>query len=257
MQSIFTGTGTDGSSRCLKKCQTKDPSPCLKDGVKLTTQELYNTSYYFQVGQIAGTHALKGEVKIFPMTDDPERFTSGLVLFMEDARGAVRELTVERSRQNGKFVLVKFKGLDSIDDVERFRGNKLFIDRADAIPLEEGEYYVADLIGLAVYDEVGALLGELTDVIETGANDVYAVRLAETYGRAEKAERADGTGSANHAGSVEDITGAEGIVRADGACGGKRKKTAPEVLLPAIPECILDIDLANRRMTVHVMDGLM
>ena len=217
----------------------------------MTTQELYNTSNYFQVGQIAGTHALKGEVKVFPMTDDPERFTNGLVLFMEDTRGEVRELTVERSRQSGKFVLVKFKGLDSINDVERFRGNKLFIDRADAIPLEEGEYFVADLIGLSVYDEDGVLLGELTDVIETGANDVYAVRLAETYGCAEKEEHADGSGSANHAGS------ADGIARADGAGGGKRKKTAPEVLLPAIPECILEIDLTNRRMTVHVMDGLM
>lgn len=195
--------------------------------------ELHDTSKYFQVGQIAGTHALKGEVKVFPMTDDPERFTNGLVLFMEDTRGTVRELTVERSRQNGKFVLVKFKGLDSINDVERFRGNKLFIDRADAIPLEEGEYFVADLIGLSVYDEDGALLGELTDVIETGANDVYAVRLAETGARADD------------------------VAAADGAGGGKRKKAAPEVLLPAIPECILDIDLANRRMTVHVMDGLM
>ena len=219
--------------------------------------ELHDTSKYFQVGQIAGTHALKGEVKVFPMTDDPERFTNGLVLFMEDTRGEVRELTVERSRQNGKFVLVKFKGLDSINDVERFRGNKLFIDRADAIPLEEGEYFVADLIGLSVYDEDGVLLGELTDVIETGANDVYAVRLAETYGGAEKEEHADSAGSANQAGSADGITGADGIVRADGAGGGKRKKAAPEVLLPAIPECILEIDLTNRRMTVHVMDGLM
>lgn len=195
--------------------------------------ELHDVSKYFRVGQVAGTHALKGEVKIFPMTDDPERFTKGLALFMEDARGGVRALTVDKSRMNGKFVLLKFKGLDSIEDVERFRGNSLYIDRKDAIPLDEGEYFVADLIGLSVYDEHGNLLGELTDVIETGANDVYAVRLAETGARA-----ADGAD-------------------AEDAGGGKRKKPAPEVLLPAIPECILAIDLADRRMTVHVMDGLM
>lgn len=139
---------------------------------------LHDATKYFRVGQIAGTHALKGEVRVFPQTDDRERFTKGLELFYEGVRGEVFPLTVERSRQNGKFVLVKFRGLDSINDVERFRGGCLYVDRKDAIALEEGEYFVADLVGMAVYTGDETLLGTLTDVLETGANDVYAVELA-------------------------------------------------------------------------------
>ena len=172
---------------------------------------LHDATKYFQVGQIAGTHALKGEVRVFPMTDDRERFTKGLELFYEGVRNEVFPLTVERSRQNGKFVLLKFKGLDSINDVERFRGGKLYVDRRDAIPLEEGEYFVADLVGMDVYTEDGALLGTLSDVLETGANDVYAVRLADQK----------------------------------------------EVLIPAIPDCVLEIDVEQKRMTVHLLDGML
>ena len=175
------------------------------------TYDLHDATKYFQVGQIAGTHALKGEVRVFPQTSDRERFTKGLELYYEGVRNEVLVLTVEKSRQNGKFVLLQFKGLDSINDVERFRGGKLYVDRRDAIPLEEGEYFVADLVGMDVYTEDGARLGELTDVLETGANDVYAVRLEQ----------------------------------------GK------EVLIPAIPDCVLEINLEEKRMTVHLLDGML
>ena len=145
---------------------------------------LHDATKYFQVGQIAGTHALKGEVRVFPMTDDRERFTKGLELFYEGVRNEVFPLTVERSRQNGKFVLLKFKGLDSINDVERFRGGKLYVDRRDAIPLEEGEYFVADLVGMDVCTDDGAFLGTLTDVLKA----VYAgkeIGDCENYGYAD------------------------------------------------------------------------
>ena len=172
--------------------------------------ELHDATRYFQVGQIAGTHALKGEVRVFPQTSDRERFTKGLELFYESVRGEVRLLTVEASRQNGKFVLLKFRGLDSINDVERFRGGKLYVDRKDAIPLNEGEYFVADLIGLDVYLEDNTLLGKLCDVLETGANDVYAVRMADR-----------------------------------------------ELLIPAIPDCVREINLREKRVTVHLLDGML
>ena len=185
---------------------------------------LHDATKYFQVGQIAGTHALKGEVRVFPQTSDRERFTKGLELFYEGVRGETFPLVVEKSRQNGKFVLVKFRGLDSINDVERFRGGKLYVDRKDAIPLEEGEYFVADLVGMEVFTEDGKKLGELTDVLETGANDVYVVKLSrEEAGQDLEADT----------------------------------KKPREVLIPAIPDCILDVDIVSSRIKVNLMKGLL
>lgn len=184
-----------------------------------------NAKDYFQVGVIAGTHALKGEVRVFPMTDDPERFTKGLTLLLVTKRGEERQLTVERARRNGKFVLLKFEGLDRIEDVERFAKDALYVHRDDAIPLAEGEYYVADLIGLGVFDEEDTEVGTLTDVIETGANDVYEVRLTPDYA----------------------------AKNTDGARPGRMPHT---VLLPATGECILQVDLEERRMKVHMLPGL-
>ena len=184
---------------------------------------LHDATKYFLVGLIAGTHALKGEVRVFPQTSDRGRFTKGLELFYEGVRGEQFPLTVEASRQNGKFVLVKFKALDSINDVERFRGGKLYVDRKDAIPLEDGEYFVADLVGMEVFTDDGTRLGELTDVLETGANDVYVVRLfPEEDGEAEEKS-------------------------------GKQK----EVLIPAVPDCVRDVRVEEKRMTVHLLDGML
>ena len=108
-------------------------------------------------------------------------------------------------------VILKFKGYDSINDVERYRGKDLWITREQAVPLGEDENFVADLIGLAVVTDGGETLGTMKDVMFTGANDVYVV------------ERENGK----------------------------------ELLLPAIKDCILDVDLENGVMTVHVLDGLL
>lgn len=136
----------------------------------------------FQIGVVAGTHGLKGEVKVFPTTDDVKRFQQLKTCYLVSGRDGERTLTLERARGGGKFVILKFKDLDRIEDVERFRSAKLFVDRKDAIPLEEGEYYVADLIGLTVVNEDGETVGTLTDVIFTGANDVYACERADGKG---------------------------------------------------------------------------
>ena len=108
-----------------------------------------------------------------------------------------------------QFVIVKFKGIDNINDVEKYKGKRLLVDREDAVSLEEDEYYIADLIGMKVYTEEGEF-GMLKDVIETGANEVYVVE------------------SPDHG----------------------------EVLIPAIHDCILDVNVEEQTMKVHLLEGL-
>ena len=105
---------------------------------------------------------------------------------------------------------VKFEGLDDINDVEKYKRCPLKVTRENAVPLEEDEYYVADLLGLTLVDESGVTIGELVDVIETGANDVYEVKTSD---------------------------------------GG-------HVLLPAIKDCILDVDMDEKIILVHMLKGL-
>ena len=163
----------------------------------------------FQTGVITGTHGLRGEVKVFPTTEDPARFLDLKEVILQ-MPGQERRLRIRSVKFFKKFVILGFEGLNRIEDVERLRGCPLLVDRKDAIPPEEGEYYVADLIGLSVRTEDGTQIGTLKEVIETGANDVYAV---EREGR-------------------------------------------KDLLLPAIPECILDIQPEQGFMTVYVMPGL-
>lgn len=144
---------------------------------ELTSELLEDRKKYFIVGEIASTFALKGEVKLYPLTDYPERFTKGLEVFLDTKKDKILKLKVESSRQAGRFVIIKFKGIDDINDIERYKGCSIYIDRKDAVKLNEGEHYVADLIGLTVKDEEGNHLGEITDVISTGANDVYEIKL--------------------------------------------------------------------------------
>ena len=132
---------------------------------------------FLRVGVITATHALSGEVKVFPTTEDPERFLDLEKVCILDQKGAAAQvLEVERVRFFKQFVIVKFVGLDKIEQVQSLVKKDLYVNREDAIPLEDGEYYIADLIGLKVFDEVGALLGELADVLQPGANDVYIVK---------------------------------------------------------------------------------
>lgn len=127
-----------------------------------------------QVGAIASTHGIRGQVKVFPMTDDIRRFDD-LKTVMLIAGGEKMQLTVEAVQYFKQFVILKFKGYDSINDIEKYKGAGLYVTRAQAVPLEENEYFIADLIGLSVICEDGALLGTVKDVMTTGANDVYIV----------------------------------------------------------------------------------
>lgn len=162
-----------------------------------------------RVGVITSTHGVRGEVKVFPTTDDAKRFKT-LKKVILDGREPL-ELSIEQVKFFKNMVILKFKGYDNINDVETWRQRDLLITRDQVVELKEDEYFITDLIGLTVVNEEEAVLGRVKDVLETGANDVYVVELT----------------------------------------GGK------ELLLPAIKDCILNVDLEGGRMKVHVLDGLM
>ncbi len=130
---------------------------------------------FFRVGVIANTHGIRGEVKIFPTTDDVKRFDYLKEAYIDAGKEKIK-VEVSSVRYFKNLVIVKFKGIDNINDIERYKGKDLLVTRENALPLEEGEYYLADIIGANVYTEDGDLFGSLEDVIETGANLVYSVQ---------------------------------------------------------------------------------
>ncbi len=130
------------------------------------------------VGVVTSTHGLKGEVNIFPTTDDPGRFESLKSVLLADADDAPSREVESVKYHKGRPIL-KLKGIDRIEDAERLKGTELYVRREDAIPLEEGEYYVGDLVGCGVFLEDGTQLGTLKDILKTGANGVYVIGVPE------------------------------------------------------------------------------
>ena len=110
---------------------------------------------YFRVGVIANTHGIRGEVKVFPTTEDPQRF-KGMKEIILDTGSEKKVLEVASARFFKNLVILKFKGIDSINDIEKYKGKDLLVTRENAIPLNEGEYYIADIIGATVVTEDGA-----------------------------------------------------------------------------------------------------
>ncbi|MCI5699859.1 MAG: ribosome maturation factor RimM [Lachnospiraceae bacterium] len=165
---------------------------------------------FLRVGIITSTHGLKGEVKVYPTTDYPERFEEIKEVMLDTGRGK-RMLTIQNVRYFKNQVILKFKEINNINDIEKYKQCELWVNRENGTPLEEGEYYIADLIDCKVYLEDGSYFGTLVDVMETGANDVYVVESQE-HG---------------------------------------------EVLLPAIADCVKEIDIEKGEITVHLMDGLL
>lgn len=163
-----------------------------------------------QVGIITSTHGVRGEVKVYPTTDDPRRFRRLKEVVLDTGKEKMN-LEIEGVKFFKQFVILKFKGLDNINDIEKYRQKSLYVTRKNALRLQRDEYFIADLIGLKVQDEDGKELGTVKDVIETGANDVYEVEMAD----------------------------------------GK------SLLLPAIKQCILNVDVENGTMQVHVLEGLL
>ena len=164
---------------------------------------------FLKVGVITTTHGVRGEVKVYPTTDEPERFLE-LDHVLLDTGKEFRDLEIKNVRFFKNLVILKFKGIDNINDIEKYKGHDLWIPREEGQELDDDEYYIADLLGLHVILDDGTEFGTLKNVMETGANDVYIID-----------------------------TNAHG-----------------EVLIPAIRECIQDIDLEKNTMTIHLMKGL-
>lgn len=132
---------------------------------------------YFRVGVIANTHGVHGEVKVYPATEDIRRF-DGLKEVILDNQKEKKTLHITGVKYFKNMVILKFQEIADMDQALLLKGKDLLVDRDHAIPLEEGEYYIADILGSTVLTDTGETLGILTDVIQTGANDVYVVKTS-------------------------------------------------------------------------------
>lgn len=129
-----------------------------------------------QVGAIASTHGVRGEVKVFPTTDDVKRYSKLKEVYLGEEDKA-ELLHIESVKYFKNMVIVKFKEYNSLNEVETIKGKKLFVTRTNAVKLKKDEYFIADLIGMNVNDENKNITGKLVDVMTTGANDVYVIEL--------------------------------------------------------------------------------
>ncbi len=127
-----------------------------------------------QVGAIIKTHGIRGEVKVYPLTDDVNRFKTLKEVVLEPESDNIT-LEIEGVKFQKNLVILKFKGYDNINDIEMHVKKGVFVTRDNAVELEEDEYFVADLIGLNVVTDDGEDFGVIKDVLHTGANDVYVI----------------------------------------------------------------------------------
>ncbi len=130
---------------------------------------------YLQIGKIVNTHGVRGEVKLIPLTDDPHRFNELEWVYIEKD-GGMNKHTIQQVKYTKGFVMIKFSGVDSPDDANQYRDCFVLVDRKNAVKLPADSFFICDLLSCSVFDEKGALLGELADVLQTGSNDVYIVR---------------------------------------------------------------------------------
>lgn len=177
---------------------------------------------YFRVGVLTSEHGLKGEIKVFPTTDDVTKFKSLKRVFIDMAsgKGSIKkeglfETEVESVKFFKNLVIVKFKNINTIEEIVKYKGMDLLIDREDATPLQEGEYYIPDVIGCRIVTDEGEEYGEVSDVLDTGANKVLVVRP------------------------------------------NLQHSELKEFCLPYIPECVKEINVEERFVSVFIMPGLL
>jgi 16S rRNA processing protein RimM len=159
------------------------------------------------VGFLRRAHGVRGEIIMDLHTDFPERLQSGRKLYVGED---YKPMALVGTRPHAKGMLVKFKGVETPEAAGMFRNQWVYVKAADVPALPEGQIYQHELLGFAVVDENGHRLGEMVEIIETGANDVYVVK----------------------------------------------EESGKEILLPAIPPVILEIDADRRLMRVHLLEGL-
>lgn len=162
-----------------------------------------------EIGQIVNTFGIKGFVKVNPWVNDVTRFDELKKVYIK-IRKSLKELEIEEVKYHKNQVLLKFKGVETVEQAEMLRNAILEIDRKDAIPLEEGEYFIADLLESEVYTDEGEKLGILEDIFNTGSNDIYVVK----------------------------------------------NELGKSILLPRIKEVFKEIDVENKKIIVHLIEGL-
>lgn len=128
-----------------------------------------------EIGQIINTFGIKGEVKVVPFTNDIRRFDELEKIYVKTKKES-KLYEIESIKYHKNMVLIKLKSINTPEQAELLKNAYIEIDRNQAIPLEEGEYFIADLIGLEVYTDEGKLLGKVDDIYNTGANDIYVVK---------------------------------------------------------------------------------
>ena len=131
-----------------------------------------------RVGVIANTHGIHGEVKVYPTTDNINRFKK-LKQVILDTGKEQKTLDVVGVKFFKNLAILKFKGIDSINDIEKYKGKDLLVTREHAVKLKKDEYFICDLIGCQVVTEDDTTIGELTEVLQTAANDVFVVQGAD------------------------------------------------------------------------------
>ena len=171
--------------------------------------KLMDEENLLMVGVVTTTHGVRGEVKVYPTTDDAERFRKLKKVILFDGK-TYKETAVESVKRFKQFVILKLEGSETMNDALLLKDAKLFVTRAQAVKCEKDEYFIADLIGLNVVDEKNENLGVISEVYQTGANDVYEIK----------------------------------------------RQDESTFLIPAIKECVLRVDIKNKLMTIHLMDGL-
>ena len=163
----------------------------------------------FKVGVITSTHGIRGEVKVYPTTDDVNRFKKLKKVILDNGKEKL-DMEIASVKFFKNMVILKFKGIDNINDVEKYKKAELYVTRENAVKLKKDEYFIADLIGLKVTSDEGEDLGVIVDVLQTGANDVYIIK----------------------------------------------KQGAADLLVPAIKDCIREVDIEGGAMLVHLLPGL-